>query len=111
MALDLTGYGGQWPDFVWPTGKRLAVSVVVNFEEGAERQVVDGDLESERIGEVVSVVAPGTRDLGQEQIFAYGMRAGLWRMLDALARTKVPATFFACGRAVEQSPALAERVA
>ncbi len=108
---DLIGYGGRWPDFDWPNGKRLAVSVVVNFEEGAERQVGDGDPESERIGEVVSVVAPGTRDLGQEQIFAYGMRAGLWRMLDALARTRTPATFFACGQAVARVPELAARVA
>jgi len=111
MTRDLTGYGGKWPDFRWPDGSRLAVSFVVNFEEGAERQVGDGDPESERIGEVISVVAPGTRDIGQEQIFAYGMRAGLWRMLDALDRARVPATFFACGRAVERSPALAAEVA
>lgn len=108
---DLIGYGGKWPDFVWPGGKRLAVSVVVNFEEGAERQVGDGDAESERIGEVVSVVAPGVRDQGQEQIFAYGMRAGLWRMLGALEAHRIPATFFACGQAVERAPTLAAAVA
>lgn len=107
---DLTGYGGHWPDFQWPNGCRLAVSVVVNFEEGAERQVGDGDGISESIGEVISVVPPGVRDIGQEQIFAYGMRAGLWRMLDALDHAAVPATFFACGRAVERVPALAAEV-
>jgi peptidoglycan/xylan/chitin deacetylase (PgdA/CDA1 family) len=107
---DLRGYAGRWPDFVWPNGTRLAVSVVVNFEEGAESQVGDGDEASERIGEVVSVVAPGVRDLGQEQIFAYGMRAGLWRMLDALERQQVAATIFFCGRAVERVPDLARAV-
>ena len=81
---DLIGYGGQWPAIVWPGERKLAVSVVVNFEEGAELQVGDGDPVSERMGEVISVVEPGVRDLGQEQIFGYGMRAGLWRMLDAL---------------------------
>jgi peptidoglycan/xylan/chitin deacetylase (PgdA/CDA1 family) len=111
MQRDLLGYGGVWPDLTWPNGSRLAVSVVVNFEEGAERQVGDGDLESERICEVISVVAPGTRDIGQEQIFAYGMRAGLWRMLEALDRRRVPATFFACGQAVARVPALAAAVA
>ncbi len=110
MPNDLTGYGGKWPDLRWPNGARLAVSVVVNFEEGAEMQVGYGDPASERMGEVISVVEPGRRDRGQEQIFAYGMRAGLWRMLDALDRHALPATFFFCGRAVEQSPALAAEV-
>jgi peptidoglycan/xylan/chitin deacetylase (PgdA/CDA1 family) len=107
---DLTGYGGRWPDFRWPNGARLAVSVVVNFEEGAEQQVGDGDAQSERMGEVISVVEPGKRDRGQEQIFAYGMRAGFWRMLDALERRKLPATFFCCGQAVERVPGLAAEI-
>jgi peptidoglycan/xylan/chitin deacetylase (PgdA/CDA1 family) len=108
---DLVGYGGRWPDVTWPGGSRLAVSVVVNFEEGAELQVGDGDPVSEHVGEVVSVVAPGVRDQGQEQVFGYGMRAGLWRTLDALDDRGVTATFFACGRAVERVPALAREVA
>lgn len=83
---------------------------MVNFEEGAEQQVGDGDPASERIGEVISVVEPGVRDIGQEQIFAYGMRAGLWRVLDALGSNEVPATFFFCGRAVERAPLLAAEV-
>ena len=107
---DLTGYAGRWPDLTWPNGARLAVSVVVNFEEGAEFQVGDGDPASERIGEVISVVETDTRDIGQEQIFAYGMRAGLWRMLDALDRYEVVATFFMCGRAIERIPDLAREV-
>lgn len=104
---DLVGYGGRWPDFRWPNGARLAVAVAVNFEEGAEWQVGDGDPVSERMGEVLSVVEPGRRDMGQEQIFAYGMRAGLWRMLDALERHRLVSTFLFCGRAVERAPALA----
>lgn len=107
---DLIGYAGRWPDFRWPNGARLAVSVVVNFEEGAELQVGYGDAQSERMGEVISVVEPGRRDRGQEQIFAYGMRAGLWRMLDSLDRHRLPATFFCCGRAVEQAPRLAAEI-
>lgn len=104
---DLFGRGGQDPAIAWPNGARLAVSVAVNFEEGAEQQVGDGDPQSERIGEVISVVEHGVRDQGQEQIFAYGMRAGLWRMLDALDRHRIRATFLMCGRAVERAPAQA----
>ena len=110
VTRDLHGYAGAWPEMVWPNGARLAVSLVVNFEEGAEMQVGDGDPASERIGEVLSVIEPGVRDLGQEQIFAYGMRAGLWRVLDALDAATVPATFFFCGRAVERAPDLARAV-
>ena len=105
---DMIGYGGDWPDVMWPNGSRLAVSVVINFEEGAESQVLDGDPASERMGEVISVVPEGRPDPGQAQIFAYGTRAGAWRMGDALDRYAVPATIFACGRAAERAaPALA----
>ena len=107
---DLIGYGGKTPAFVWPNGARLAISLVVNFEEGAEQQVGDGDPATERIGEVLSVVEPGTRDMGQEQIFAYGMRAGLWRFLEALETRRLPATFFCCGRAIERVPVLAAEI-
>ena len=108
MSRDLIGYGGRWPDLVWPNGERLAVSVAVNFEEGAEPQVLDGDPTSERIGEVISVVPEGRPDPGQAQIFAYGTRAGAWRMADALRRYAISATVFACGRAAERAaPVLA----
>ena len=109
-ARDLIGYGGKPPGIVWPNGARVAVSVVVNFEEGAELQVGDGDPRSERVGEIVSVVPEGVRDQGQEQLFAYGSRVGLWRFLDALERTQTPATFYMCGRAVDRSPQLARAI-
>ncbi|MGP1397261.1 MAG: polysaccharide deacetylase family protein [Inquilinaceae bacterium] len=103
MHRDLVGYGGRWPDITWPNGSRLAVSVVINLEEGAELQVVDGDSASERIGEVVSVVPEGRPDPGQAQIFAYGTRAGAWRMAEALRRHEIPATLFVCGRAAKRA--------
>lgn len=112
MSRDLVGYGGRWPDFAWPNGARLAVSLVINVEEGAEQQVVDGDPASERIGEVISVVPEGRPDPGQAQIFAYGTRAGAWRMADALRERALPCTLFACGRAaVRAAPVLAKLAA
>lgn len=107
---DLIGYGGEPPDIVWPNGARLAVSVSVNFEEGAEQQVGDGDPVSERVGEVSSVVPEGRRDTGQEQLFAYGMRAGIWRFAHALEETATPATILMCGRAVARAPSMAHRL-
>lgn len=107
---DLVGYGGNPPRVRWPNDARLAVQIAVNFEEGAENSLEAGDAEAERIGEVTTVIKPGVRDIGQEQLFAYGMRAGIWRMLDAFERYGVPATFWMCGYAVERVPEIARRV-
>jgi len=109
-ARDLTGYGGRPPAVRWPNGAKLAVSVALNFEEGAESSIEAGDAAGEAIGEVTTVIRPGVRDIGQEQLFAYGMRAGLWRVLDALERHGVKSTFWMCGYAVERVPALARAV-
>lgn len=110
MMRDLVGYGGQPPAVKWPGDARLAVSVVVNFEEGAESSLEAGDATAERIGEVTTIIPPGVRDIGQEQQFAYGMRVGVWRMLEVLERHQIKATFMMCGYAVQRSPAVAHRV-
>jgi peptidoglycan/xylan/chitin deacetylase (PgdA/CDA1 family) len=106
-ARDLVGYGRKPPNFTWPNGARLAVSLVVNFEEGGELSIEAGDGVTERFGEVQSVQPPGVRDLVQESTFDYGMRVGVWRFLDAFAAHKMPATFMMCGRAVERAPEIA----
>ncbi len=110
MRRDLVGYGFDPPRLVWPNGAKVAVNLAVNYEEGAELSVEAGDAENERIGEVVSVVPPGRRDIGMEQIFGYGLRVGLGRFLDAFDRAGLPATFWMCGRAVARTPALAREV-
>jgi peptidoglycan/xylan/chitin deacetylase (PgdA/CDA1 family) len=107
---DLTGYGGKPPAWTLPHGAKVAVSMVINFEEGAELAAGDGDPASEKLGEIVSIILPGKWDQGTEQIFAYGMRAGIWRMLDWLARHKRQITFYMCGRAIERSPAIASAI-
>lgn len=107
MRRDLIGYGLDPPRIAWPGGAKLAVSLVLNYEEGAEMAIEAGDAENERIGEVISVVPPGRRDIGQEGIFSYGTRAGLPRFLDAFDRHGVKVTVFMCGRAVERTPNLA----
>ena len=109
-ARDLVGYGGKPPAVRWPNGAKLAVSIALNFEEGAENSIEAGDAFAEPIGEVTTVIRPGVRDIGQEQLFAYGMRAGLWRVLDALSRYDVKTTFWMCGYAVERVPELARAV-
>lgn len=109
MALqrDLIGYGRNRPDIIWPNGARVAVSLSLNFEEGAELSIEQGDGETEAFGEVPSVQAPGVRDLVQEQTFDYGMRVGLWRFLDAFDRHGLRVALQICGLAAERVPELA----
>jgi peptidoglycan/xylan/chitin deacetylase (PgdA/CDA1 family) len=103
---DLHGYGRRPPHPRWPGDARLALSFVVNVEEGAELALSSGDARNESVYEVREEVE-GHRDPCMETHYAYGARAGLWRILDAFAEHGLPATFSACGRAVAENPFLA----
>jgi allantoinase len=106
MARDFLGYGGTPPDPEWPGGARVAVSLVVNFEEGAELSLTAGDERNETAYEVTDEVI-GRPDACMETHFEYGPRAGYWRVMGVLDEFGVKATLSACGRAVERSPWLA----
>ncbi len=103
---DFRGYGGAPPDPRWPGQARLAVSVVVNVEEGAEWSRSLGDERNESRYEVVEEVV-GAVDPCMESHFEYGTRAGYWRVMALLSRFGVRATVSACARALELSPWLA----
>ncbi|WAC57535.1 allantoinase PuuE [Gordonia sp. SL306] len=110
---DLRGYAEQPPMWRWPGGKKLAVSVVINWEEGAEHNVLHGDDSSENGGCDVADGRPrfGARDLRTESMYNFGTRVGVWRLLDILDAYRVPASVFACGMAVERYPELAAEFA
>ena len=97
----------HWP---WPDGKRLAVSIVVNFEEGAELSIAAGDERNEHIYEAVERVE-AYPDLCMASHFAYGLNEGWPRIRALFKRYDVRATLNACGRAVAQSPWLARQAA
>jgi allantoinase len=103
---DFRGYGGSPPAIRWPNDARLAVSIVVNVEEGAELSVGAGDEANEFIYEAVERVE-GSRDLCMESHYEYGTRRGWPRIRKALADRGVTATLNACGRAIAYSPWLA----
>jgi allantoinase len=103
---DFLGRGRDKPAARWPEGARVAVSFVVNFEEGAEYSMTDGDDQNEAIYEVEHRLV-GAPDLCIDSHFEYGARAGWWRVMDLFAAHDVKATVSACGRAVERTPTLA----
>lgn len=103
---DLAGHGPTPPRIRWPGAARLALSFVVNVEEGAELSLTSGDARNESTYEAREEVE-GYPDPCMESHFGYGSRAGLWRILDLLDAYGVKATFSACGRAIAATPALA----
>lgn len=104
---DFRGYGGNPPAVRWPNDARLAVSVVVNVEEGAELTLGQGDERNESVYEVQEEIT-GIRDLCMESHFEYGTRAGWPRIRELLKRYGVRATLNANGRALAISPWLAQ---
>ncbi len=108
---DFVGYGQGAPAIAWPDRARLALSLVVNVEEGAEPSPADGDPRPESRAEMPHQGREGMRDLAIESQYEYGSRAGIWRILETLEERDVRATFFACGRALERNPAAAAAIA
>ena len=103
---DLVGYGADPPDPEWPNGARVALSFVVNYEEGGESSVLEGDPASEAfLHEVVGAPATvGRRNLNVESMFEYGSRAGFWRLHRILTAYDTPVTVFAVGQALDRNP-------
>ena len=103
---DLAGYGPNPPDARWPHGARLAVQVVLNYEEGGENCVLHGDAASEAfLSEIIGADArEGVRHMSMESIYEYGSRVGVWRLKRLFDRYNLPVTVFAVGMAVERYP-------
>ncbi|MEQ9112227.1 MAG: polysaccharide deacetylase family protein [Rhodospirillaceae bacterium] len=97
------------PAFTWPDTKRLAVSVVVNVEEGAEESIADGDRMPEPVDELQVIMKKG-RNLGNESNYQYGIRAGAPRVLKLLRDQGITATFTAAALALERAPDLAKEI-
>jgi putative urate catabolism protein len=109
---DLKGYGRTPPQAEWPNGARLALSIVLNYEEGAEYSVLHGDPHSESILSDLGVASPiiGARNLNIEQLYGYGSRVGVWRLLDLFGERRIPLTVYAVGMALERNPDVATAI-
>ncbi|MFN2460006.1 MAG: allantoinase PuuE [Candidatus Velthaea sp.] len=109
---DFTGYGAAPPHPQWPGGARLALQIVMNYEEGSEYAIGDGDGVSETyLTEVPgATLGPGMRDLIVESIYEYGSRAGFWRLMRMFAERAMPITVFGAALALERNPAAARAI-
>jgi len=107
---DLKGYGEHTPDPQWPGNAKIAINIVLNYEEGSEVTPVNGDNTTEvlasELGPGVKAMA-GTRNVNIESLYEYGSRAGVWRILRLLKQYSIPCTSFAVGQALEMNPEIA----
>lgn len=106
MVRDLHGYGRRRPLAAWPGAARVAVSFVLNYEEGGERNVLDGDAHAENylVPEVVGLPPIAGRSRIVEDLFEYGSRAGFWRVLRLFEERGLHFTSWAVGLALKRNP-------
>jgi allantoinase len=110
---DLLGYGGRPPHPRWPNDAKIAVSIVLNYEEGGEHSVLHGDPYSEYVLTDLGAVPPlqGLRDLNVESMFEYGSRVGFWEIMRLFRERGVDATIYGVGMALERNPDAAAEIA
>jgi peptidoglycan/xylan/chitin deacetylase (PgdA/CDA1 family) len=104
-SRDFIGYADQPPAVVWPSEAQIAVNFCINYEEGAELCVLNGDNRSEvRVSDVAVEPRIGGRDLNIESSYEYGSRVGYWRLLRAFTERGLKATVNLVGLAGWQNP-------
>jgi putative urate catabolism protein len=102
---DLVGYGRWSPHPRWPGDARIAVQFVLNYEEGGESSVLDGDAASETfLSEIIGAAPFPARHMSMESLYEYGSRAGLWRILRVFESRRLPLTVFAVAQALRRNP-------
>ncbi len=103
---DLVGYGANPPHPQWPNDAKIALQIVLNYEEGSEYSIPDGDDTSEiYLREVPgSSMGKGMRDLQVESVYEYGSRAGFWRLLRLFKEKNIKVTIFGAALALERNP-------
>ena len=104
-SRDLVGYGEKGKKISWPNNAKLALQIVLNYEEGGENSVLNGDKYSETfLSEIIGAKAIKGRHISMESIYEYGSRSGFWRLDKLFKEKKIPITIFGVGLALKQNP-------
>ena len=104
-SRDLVGYGAKGKKISWPNNSKLALQFVLNYEEGGENSVLNGDKYSETfLSEIIGAKAIKGRHISMESIYEYGSKAGFWRLDNLFKEKKIPVTSFRAGLALKQNP-------
>ena len=108
---NMIGYGSKEPKVVWPNNAKLALQIVLNYEEGAENNVLHGDKHSETfLSEIIGAQAIKDRHMNMETMYEYGSRRGFWRLHKLFQEKKIPVTIFGVAMALERNPEVCEAI-
>ena len=101
---NLVGYGQKDFKIEWPNKAKIAVQFVLNYEEGGENCVLNGDKYSETfLSEIIGAKPIEGRHMNMESIYEYGSRRGFWRIYKNFNDRKIPLTIFGVGLALEKN--------
>ena len=104
-SRNMVGYGAKGVTIQWPNNARIAVQIVLNYEEGAENCVLNGDKHSEVfLSEIIGAQPIKGRHVNMESLYEYGSRRGFWRLHKLFQEKKIPVTIFGVGMALEKNP-------
>ena len=104
-SRDFVGYGSKGKKISWPNEAKLALQFVLNYEEGGENSVLNGDKYSETfLSEIIGAKAIKGRHMSMESIYEYGSKTGFWRLDKLFKENKIPVTIFGVGLALKQNP-------
>lgn len=101
---DFVGYGRTPPDVRWPDGSAVAVNLVLNYEEGAEYSLLDGDPINDTWGEYSREIPPSVRDMATDTHMEFGSRVGVWRIVRIIDELGIPCSIDAPALALERNP-------
>ena len=108
---DMIGYGSKEPKVVWPNNAKLALQIVLNYEEGSESNILHGDKHSETfLSEIIGAQALKDRNINMESIYEYGSRRGFWRLHRLFQEKKIPITIFGVAMALERNQEVCEAI-
>jgi len=108
---DMVGYGAKKLKVKWPNNARIALQIVLNYEEGAENCVLHGDKHSEVfLSEIIGAQPVKARHISMESLYEYGSRSGFWRLHKLFQEKKIPITIFGVGMALEKNPEICKAI-
>tara|TARA_X000001036_G_scaffold429295_1_gene460319 strand:+ start:1539 stop:2441 length:903 start_codon:yes stop_codon:yes gene_type:complete len=108
---NMIGYGSKKIKVNWPNNARLALQIVLNYEEGAENSVLHGDKKSEVfLSEIIGAQPIKGRHINMESLYEYGSRIGFWRIHELFQEKKIPITIFGVGMALERNPEICKAI-
>ena len=108
---NMIGYGSKEPKVVWPNNAKLALQIVLNYEEGSENNILHGDKHSETfLSEIIGAQAFKDRHINMESMYEYGSRRGFWRLHKLFEEKKIPITIFGVAMALERNPEVCEAI-